>query len=461
MQKSPKYIFIYNLQKLFYPYQFRFITDPSPFKIVLKARQIGFSFAMSFEALIEALFDQRDILIFSASEDQALELMRKIRHHLRLFKEIGFKFEEKKKEIIIPIIEWNGLKPRIIAPNGPKIIVRASNPNTARGWSGSIYLDEFAFHQEARELYRAALPSITRVKGNVRIASTPNFATGMFYELWNREDIYPYFSRHKVTIWKALDEGLTLNLAGKTITGKDVPRDPDKFMRFREDLAKLLGVDLETFAREFECQFIEETGSYIPYSLIEPVISEETKKPYSGGPAFVGIDIARKRDLTVLISLEQLGDVFYTRHILELRNMPFDTQKNTIRRILMNLNLAGGAIDATGLGMQLAEELSTEFPQIEPVTFSNQVKEILAVNARIAFERRSIRIPENSHLIEAIQAIKRTITPAGNIRFDAERSEMGHADHFWALALALYAASERHALVEGGIYLDGVRRFAS
>jgi len=30
---------------------------------------------------------------------------------------------------------------------------------------------------------------------------------------------------------------------------------------------------------------------------------------------------------------------------------------------------------------------------------------------------------------------------AGNIRFTAERSEEGHADRFWALALAIHAAS--------------------
>ncbi len=37
-------------------------------------------------------------------------------------------------------------------------------------------------------------------------------------------------------------------------------------------------------------------------------------------------------------------------------------------------------------------------------------------------------------------AVRKTTTVAGNPRFDAERSEAGHADEFWAHGLALHAA---------------------
>jgi len=43
----------------------------------------------------------------------------------------------------------------------------------------------------------------------------------------------------------------------------------------------------------------------------------------------------------------------------------------------------------------------------------------------------------------ALGAVKRYVTPAGNVRFDAERAP--HADHFWALALALAAADDSSA----------------
>ena len=40
-----------------------------------------------------------------------------------------------------------------------------------------------------------------------------------------------------------------------------------------------------------------------------------------------------------------------------------------------------------------------------------------------------------------LRSIRKTTTAAGNIRFEADRGPGGHADRFWALALALHAAS--------------------
>ena len=38
--------------------------------------------------------------------------------------------------------------------------------------------------------------------------------------------------------------------------------------------------------------------------------------------------------------------------------------------------------------------------------------------------------------------VRDVITSLFSVRFDAERSDAGHADHFWALALALHAAEK-------------------
>jgi hypothetical protein len=39
--------------------------------------------------------------------------------------------------------------------------------------------------------------------------------------------------------------------------------------------------------------------------------------------------------------------------------------------------------------------------------------------------------------------VKRFVTPSGNLRFDAQRTEAGHADEFWAKALADLAADSQ------------------
>jgi phage FluMu gp28-like protein len=38
-----------------------------------------------------------------------------------------------------------------------------------------------------------------------------------------------------------------------------------------------------------------------------------------------------------------------------------------------------------------------------------------------------------------LHSIRRVVTTANNVRFDADRTEQGHADRFWALSLALHA----------------------
>lgn len=45
-------------------------------------------------------------------------------------------------------------------------------------------------------------------------------------------------------------------------------------------------------------------------------------------------------------------------------------------------------------------------------------------------------LPRDCELIGQIHAIKRRVLPSGKVSFDAERNARGHADKFWAVALA-------------------------
>lgn len=101
-------------------------------------------------------------------------------------------------------------------------------------------------------------------------------------------------------------------------------------------------------------------------------------------------------------------------------------------------------MDATGLGAMLAEELQARWgARVEPVTFTQAVKEDLAVRVKRLLEERRLKLPYDPAVRAGLGSVKRYVTPAGNIRFDADRTEAaGHADHFWALALALAAAEE-------------------
>jgi hypothetical protein len=100
-------------------------------------------------------------------------------------------------------------------------------------------------------------------------------------------------------------------------------------------------------------------------------------------------------------------------------------------------------IDSTGMGAPLAEALEQEFgPRVEPVTFTAAVKEDLAYRVKRRMEERLDLIPDAPEITLAFGAVKKLTTAAGNTRFDAERTDLGHADVFWAKALADLAAEQ-------------------
>lgn len=394
------------------PYQQRWVEDKSPLKIVLKARQIGFSFAMAFEAVMEAIEAPCNVVMLSASQRQSNELMEKVYQHLRaldiLVGDAIARPRENAEEVTISI---SGYRSRIIC--------LPANPDTVRGFSGHIFLDEFAFHRDDRAIWRAIYPTVTRGY-KLRIASTPNGKQNLYYELWTHGK---RFSRHKVDIYDAKADGLPVDIEA-----------------LREGVS-----DPDAWAQEYECQFLDEATAFLTYDMIDAC--EDDKASLEWNPAllnerpelYLGVDIGRKRDLTVLWLLERVGDVFWTRKVMILEKAPFRVQREALFDLLPYV--ARACIDSTGLGAQLAEECQEAFGtyRVEAVTFTNTVKESLAIGLRRKFEDRLVRIPAQREIRDDLHSVRKVTTAAGNIRFDAERTEDGHADRFWALALALHA----------------------
>jgi len=135
------------------------------------------------------------------------------------------------------------------------------------------------------------------------------------------------------------------------------------------------------------------------------------------------------------------------RLVRTLDRAPFADQLECARELL-NLEREDGqplvrraAIDATGIGAMLAETLAAEFgPRLEPVTFTAAVKENLAFRTKRRMEKQLSLLPDTREVRRAFSAVKRFVTPSGNLRFDAVRTAAGHADEFWAKALADLAA---------------------
>jgi phage FluMu gp28-like protein len=446
-------------------YQDRWIMDDSQLKIAVWSRQSGKSFAAALRAVLKCLESRTQYIILSKGERQSRLFMEKVKDFCVFFKKLKalpafaeLETDDKTMEVYFP-------------HNRSRIIGLPANPDTARGYSGHIVLDEFAFHGDAHKIFAACFPIITRGY-SIEVISTPNGTAGKFYEIAKQAGLvgkdetgnskletgpasdfqFPVsrsiWSGHKVDIYDAVAQGLPANI-GLLRSGCD---------------------DEETWLQEYGCQFLSDAQNYIPVELISTCVHEEAttewpeklsvvsgplsvaRRPPSvatdHGPRttdrelYLGVDIGRKRDLTIAWLFEKVGGVLWSRLLLTMKGVTFDEQEKAIFRLLdMGVRRAG--FDASGIGMMLAEHAVQKYGAVvEPTTFTAQLKERLAPMVKQAFEERTVRIPDNREVRADINSVKRFVTLAGNVRFDAEHTDRGHADRFWALAMVVNAASE-------------------
>ncbi len=412
------------MEKILLPYQKLDIASDARFRLCRWSRQTGKSFSKTLRRILRGARRNRNQIFLSAGERQSKELIAKAKQHLQAM-EILFEYEEnvfkdtdiKQMEIILPS-----------AFGGIRIIGLPANPDTARGFTGDLFLDEFAIHKKSREIWAAAYPSVMRKGGEVDVASTPKGKRGMFYDL----DMNPTFESDVLTIYDAVEQGLEVDL----------------------EALKAGAVDSELWRQEFLCEYIDEASAFLPYELIAACMDDKLPRQLDvealaqiSNDVYVGIDIGRKHDLTALWAFEQVGSQLISLGLIELRSTPFRLQFEIISHVLNQRCVRRCAIDNTGLGMQLAEQLVERFGdyRVEAVTFTGRVKENIAGKMRVKFEDRNIRIPAFPELREDLHSVEKSVTLAGNVRLQAAREGGSHADRFWAGALAVYAGSDGQA----------------
>jgi phage FluMu gp28-like protein len=165
------------------------------------------------------------------------------------------------------------------------------------------------------------------------------------------------------------------------------------------------------------------------------------------GALYLGVDIGRHHDLTVMWLAEDAGGVLVTKRVEVLRNQPFRVQVATLYAMLDLPNLRRCCIDKNGMGEQMAEDARHRYGyKVEPTALTNQSKESMAYALRSRMEDRTLRIPDDRAVFADFRGIRKTVTAAGNIRFDGERTKDGHSDRFWAAALCVEAASSPNSL---------------
>ena len=428
-----------NPEGIFLPYQGRWIKDHSRLKLMEKARQIGLSWSTAWACDERTAMqgNKHDQWISSRDDIQARLFIEDCKMWAKILslaaEDLGEVVLDAKEKISAYVLRF---------ANGRRINSMSSNPDAQAGKRGGRVLDEFALNPDPRKLWSIAYPGITW-GGSLEVISTHRGSKNFFNDLVReaREQGNPKnISLHRVTLEDALAQGFLYKLQ-QSLPGDDERQAMDEARYF--DFTKAGCADEESFLQEFMCQPADDDAAFLEYDLIAAAeyargIDWRTRE---NGRLFAGIDIGRKKDLTVLWLLELLGDTLYTREVLTLQNMRKSEQEAILWPIMATADRC--CLDYTGLGIGWGDDAVDKFgaSRVECVTFTAKVKEALAYPVRTKMEDRLLRIPYDKHIRADLRTITKQTTAAGNIRFTAERTPDGHADRFWALALAIEAAS--------------------
>lgn len=420
----------------FLPYQRAWIEDQSRFKIGMFSRQTGKTFTTGGECADDCfrgwMEDRRARwVILSRGERQAAEMMTEvIKPFTKAFYEVyntllkGGEPEFSEGEFRAPQEKgpdavYKALEVKF--PNGSRITALPANPDTARGFSANVILDEFAFHAKSRDIWAALFPVISKGQQKLRVISTPNGKGNKFYELMTAED--SVWSRHVVDIYEAVRQGL----------------DRDIVM-LRKGMA-----DEDAWSQEYELKWLDEASAWLDFDLIASVESPIAGMPglYQGGPCFVGVDIAARKDLFVIWVLELVGDVLVTREIIARRRISFAEQDQLLADVMRRYHVVRVRMDQTGMGEKPVEDAKRIHGEarVEGILMSSAIKLDMATVLKETMQDRRTRIPAGDVVLRAdLHAIKKQVGLTGIPRLIADTDTDGHADRFWAFALAASAA---------------------
>lgn len=327
--------------------------------------------------------------------------------------------------------------------NGSTIIpISGGSPDSVRSLRAPmLILDEFAFNEYQREILTAGERCLSE-SGQITIISTPRTSDPINDEYWriwmHAEDMgyeryeFPIFEKDKLNLNKSLLEQ-DLKIIAPWIDINGLERDRSR--------------DLLMFSRENLCQPMDESVAFLSWNLIKKCcILKQFQNPIDDCPIVVGADIGRTQDLTAIEGFQLVDGKYY--HIFEkiMRGVDLPTQSYEIKMLDDKYGFHGINVDKTGIGLGVAEILRKDIGgKARGIQFTKESKQRMAVNLRTLMQDDKIFMIKEDRFMDELHSIPYdTLNAAHTIE--------GHADRFWAVALALMRPSSR--VVDAGRLLD-------
>lgn len=456
------------------PYQQTWIADNSPVKLCEKSRRVGLSWAEAADAALTGAAAPDaggdDSWYIGYNQDMAKEFILDVAFWAKHYQLAAGEMEEsvlqdEDKDILTFAIKF---------ASGFRVTALSSRPSNLRGKQGRVIIDEAAFHGDLAGLIKAAM-ALLMWGGRVRIISTHDGDTNAFNELVQdcRAKKLPY-SLHRIEFKAAVEQGLFRRICLSTKRAWSPEAEA-------EWVAAIYAFYADSAAEELDVIPGTGAGTYLARALIEscmqpgiPVLRLVLPDSFTLLPKLIreaetddwckehlapllrqldpnlvhyfGEDFARSGDLTVIWPLEEMSDLrLVTPFILELRNVPFEQQKQILFYLVDRLpRFRAGAMDARGNGQYLAEVAMQRYSalRIAQVMLSVEWYRENMPRMKAAFEDRTLVVPKDADILGDLRAIRldkgvAKVPDKAHTRGTDGRDR--HGDAAVALAMATYA----------------------
>ncbi|MBI1246149.1 MAG: hypothetical protein GC202_14200 [Alphaproteobacteria bacterium] len=451
-----------------------------------KSRRIGMTWGLASAAVLKASRAKSaggmDAMYISYSQEMTREFIDACAMWARAFSQAALAVDE----FLFDDSDEHGERSiqafRIRLASGFEILALSSAPRTLRGKQGLVIIDEAAFVDNLKELLKAAL-AFLMWGGQVVVCSTHNGTDNEFNI--QIQDILGGRSKYahmRVDFDQALMDGLYKRIC--LVTGRKWT--PECEAEWRQEIVDFYGDGAD---EELFCVPAQGSGAWLTTPLIEarmtldpaeaPVIRIELPTDFLQRPALerrhlmaphveaigealegldpkslhaAGYDVARKSDPAIL-ELLAIETNLNRRSALtvEMRNVPFAEQKAICADVFRNApRLVGAAIDATGMGMNLAEDLGREFGIRQDETGAGLVWQVTLSSTwynehfppvKTAFEDGAIALARDAEHVVDLRLVKviRGI-PSIPAEREGQAGKKRHGDFAVALALAHFAS---------------------
>ena len=422
-------------------YQARWIEDRAGLKVIEKARRIGISWAEAYDAVMHAGAAATGGNVYYQA--YSLEMTRGFIEDCARWAEVLQIVAGDLHETLIQEGDQAVQAFRIAFASGREILAMTSAPRAfrSRGRPGDLAIvDEAAFVDDLDAVLKAAL-AFRVWGGRAHVISTHNGEANLFATLCRdiRAGARPG-SLHRVTLRLALAQGLFRSICA----GAGRPWSAAAEAAWE---AALRAEYDHHAAEELDCIPAAGAGAWLGWEAIRACEDGKAGDPtaFAGGACTIGVDVARRRDLWVAAVLERLGDMLWLRELAVQRAIPFSQQRAIVGALAARYRPLRIAVDQTGMGEAVVEQLQEDLGSatVEGVLMTGPRRLDAATALREAVEDRRLRIPADDALRRDLHAVRAEAGPTGAPRLLAERSGTdGHADRFWALALACAAIAD-------------------